>query len=73
MEILQVLYLIYLIIEWDDETELISLEVNQKNKYLFAELQIDLLNSLAEFIEIEVCFKEHYRIFAMEYTGGRHQ
>ncbi len=31
-EILQVLYLIYLSeFEWDDETELISLEVNQKN------------------------------------------
>ena len=40
--------------EWDDETELISLEVNQKNKYLFAELQNRFTQySLAEFIEIE--------------------
>ena len=38
--------------EWDDETELISLEVNQKNKYLFAELQNRFTQySLAEFIE----------------------
>ncbi len=39
MEILQVLYLYIWWVWKDDETELISLEVNQENKYLFAELQ----------------------------------
>ncbi len=47
--------------EWDDETELISLEVNQKNKYLFAELQNRFTQySLAGFIEIEVAMQRLY-------------
>lgn len=58
--------------EWDDETELISLEVNQKNKYLFAELQNRFTQySLAEFIEIEGSHaKTLYRILKQwRYTG----
>lgn len=58
--------------EWDDETERISLEVNQKNKYLFAELQNRFTQySLAEFIEIEGSHaKTLYRILKQwRYTG----
>ena len=58
--------------EWDDETELISLEVNQKHKYLFAELQNRFTQySLAEFIEIEGSHaKTLYRILKQwRYTG----
>lgn len=58
--------------EWDYETELISLEVNQKNKYLFAELQNRFTQySLAEFIEIEGSHaKTLYRILKQwRYTG----
>ena len=58
--------------KWDDETELISLEVNQKNKYLFAELQNRFTQySLAEFIEIEGSHaKTLYRILKQwRYTG----
>lgn len=58
--------------EWNDETELISLEVNQKNKYLFAELQNRFTQySLAEFIEIEGSHaKTLYRILKQwRYTG----
>lgn len=58
--------------EWDDETELISLEVNQKNKYLFAELQNRFTQySLAEFIKIEGSHaKTLYRILKQwRYTG----
>lgn len=58
--------------EWDDETELISLEVNQKNKYLFAELQNRFTQySLVEFIEIEGSHaKTLYRILKQwRYTG----
>ncbi len=43
---------IWWILNGDDETELISLEVNQKNKYLFGRFQnrFTPIYSLAEFI-----------------------